>query len=376
MVEVTFDHVTKIFGEGEDKVVAVDDATFTVKDTELIVLLGPSGSGKSTLLRLVAGLEIPTNGDIIIGDKVVTELTPRERDVAMVFQSYALYPHMSVFNNISFPLKIRKLAKDEIRFRVEKTAETLNIKHLLDRKPGQLSGGEMQRTALARSIVRNPQVFLFDEPLSNLDAKLRVTTRGFLKRLQKDLGITSIYVTHDQEEAMTIADRIVILDEGKVQQIDASQNVYSRPQNIFVAGFIGSPPMNIIEGSLLRKNRKTFFDSESLKFEIPSTLIRSKDLEQIKNVTLGVRPEDLGVTVTPGDYSKTLKGKIEMKGKLYITETAGSVKYVMTEIGDTIFRAITGMDFNVDIGEDVYFVFDLKDTHFFDSESGNCIQAH
>ncbi|MEM2561913.1 MAG: ATP-binding cassette domain-containing protein, partial [Candidatus Bathyarchaeia archaeon] len=183
MVEVIFDHVTKIFGEGKDRVVAVDDVSFTVKDRELVVLLGPSGSGKSTLLRLVAGLEIPTKGDIIIGDKVVTELPPRERDVAMVFQSYALYPFMSAFDNIAFPLKLRKMPKDEIKRKVEQVAEILNIKHLLHRMPAQLSGGEMQRVALARCIVRNPQVFLFDEPLSNLDAKLRVTTRGFLKRL-------------------------------------------------------------------------------------------------------------------------------------------------------------------------------------------------
>lgn len=365
MVEVTFDHVTKIFGEGKEKVVAVDDVTFTVKDKELIVLLGPSGSGKSTLLRLVAGLEIPTSGDIIIGDKVVTDLSPRERDVAMVFQSYALYPHMSVFDNIAFPLKIRKLPKSEIKAKVEEVAEILNIKHLLDRMPGQLSGGEMQRTALARCIVRNPKVFLFDEPLSNLDAKLRVTTRGFLKRLQKDLGITSIYVTHDQEEAMTIADRIVVLNKGKIQQIGKPEDVYSNPQNVFVAGFIGSPPMNMIEGSLVIKNGKCFFEAEFIEFEIPSEIISSEVAERIKKITLGLRPEHISVTVNPPAHQRSFKGKV------YITESVGSIKYVMVETDGLMIRAMAGMDFNADIGEDVYFLFELKNAHFFDGTSGN-----
>jgi len=365
MVEVAFDHVTKIFGEGKDRVVAADDVTFTVKDKELIVLLGPSGSGKSTLLRLVAGLEIPTSGDIIIGDKVVTELSPRERDVAMVFQSYALYPHMSVFDNIAFPLKIRKLPKNEIKSKVEEVAEILNIKHLLDRMPGQLSGGEMQRTALARCIVRNPKVFLFDEPLSNLDAKLRVTTRGFLKRLQKDLGITSIYVTHDQEEAMTIADRIVVLNKGKVQQIGKPEDVYGTPQNVFVAGFIGSPPMNMIEGSLVRKDGKSFFEAESIKFEIPPEVISGKDLERIKKITLGLRPEDISVTVKPSSHQRAFKGKV------YITESVGSIKYVTVEADGLMIRAMAGMDFNADIGKDVYFLFKLRNAHFFDGDSGN-----
>jgi multiple sugar transport system ATP-binding protein len=367
MVEVAFDHVTKIFGEGEDAVVAVDDVTFTVKDKELIVLLGPSGSGKSTLLRLVAGLEIPTKGDIIIGDKVVTDLTPRERDVAMVFQSYALYPHMSVFDNIAFPLKIRKMPKDEIKSRVEKIAEMLNIKHLLNRSPGQLSGGEMQRVALARAIVRNPQVFLFDEPLSNLDAKLRVTTRGFLKRLQKDLGITSIYVTHDQEEATTIADRIVVLDKGKVQQIDSPEAIYSNPRNLFVAGFIGSPPMNMIEGSLVTEHGKNFFEAGSIKFEIPPTLIRSENVSKTKDITLGIRPGDVRVVPTPSRSVQAFKGKV------YITESVGSIKYVMIEVGETMIRAMTEIGFDVGIGDDVYFVFDLKNAYFFDSRSGNRI---
>jgi len=365
VVEVTFDHVTKIFGEGEEKVVAADDVTFTVKDKELIVFLGPSGSGKSTLLRLVAGLELPTSGDIIVGDKVVTDLSPRERDVAMVFQSYALYPFMSVFGNIAFPLKLRKLPKNEIKAKVEQAADILNIRRLLDRTPGQLSGGEMQRVALARCIVRNPQVFLFDEPLSNLDAKLRVTTRGFLKRLQKDLGITSIYVTHDQEEAMTIADRIVVLDKGKVQQIDRPENIYSGPQNIFVAGFMGSPPMNLIEGQLVTKDGKRFFDARSMNFEITPDLIQGENLEQTKKITLGIRPEHVRVAVTPSRHAQTFRGK------LYITESVGSVKYAMIEIDDVMIRAMTEMEFNLDIGENVHFIFELKHAHFFDGESGN-----
>ncbi|MEM2261126.1 MAG: ABC transporter ATP-binding protein [Candidatus Bathyarchaeia archaeon] len=362
MVEVIFDHVTKIFGEGKDRVVAVDDVSFTVKDRELVVLLGPSGSGKSTLLRLVAGLEIPTKGDIIIGDKVVTELPPRERDVAMVFQSYALYPFMSAFDNIAFPLKLRKMPKDEIKRKVEQVAEILNIKHLLHRMPAQLSGGEMQRVALARCIVRNPQVFLFDEPLSNLDAKLRVTTRGFLKRLQKDLGITSIYVTHDQEEAMSIADRIVVLDKGKVQQIGTPEEVYNNPQNIFVAGFLGSPPMNLVEGRLIIKGEKKFFEGTSIKFEIPPDILDGKNLEGVEKITLGARPESVKVVTKPGATA--------FKGRLYVTESVGSTRYAMIETADTMIRAVIEAGFNPRIGDEVYFTIDMTQIYLFNSDSG------
>jgi multiple sugar transport system ATP-binding protein len=362
MVEVVFDHVTKIFGEGKESVVAVDDVSFTVKDREFIVLLGPSGSGKSTLLRLVAGLEIPTKGDIIIGDKIVTELPPRERDVAMVFQSYALYPFMSVFDNIAFPLKLRKVPKNEIRTRVEQVAETLNIKHLLNRMPGQLSGGEMQRVALARCIIRNPQVFLFDEPLSNLDAKLRVTTRGFLKRLQKDLGITSIYVTHDQEEAMSIADRIVVLDKGKVQQIGSPEEVYNNPQNTFVAGFLGSPPMNLIEGRLVIKGEERFFDSTFIKFKIPPNLLEGKNLEGVEKIVLGVRPENVRVIAESNVTT--------FKGRLYVTESVGSIRYAMIEVGDTLVRAVMDAALNPNIGDNVNFTINMKQIHLFNGDSG------
>lgn len=362
MVDVILDHLTKVFGEGKDRVVAVDDVSFTVKDKELVVLLGPSGSGKSTLLRLVAGLEIPTSGDIIIGDKVVTELSPRERDVAMVFQSYALYPFMSAFDNIAFPLKLRKIPENEIKKKVEQVAEILNIKHLLNRMPGQLSGGEMQRVALARCIVRNPQVFLFDEPLSNLDAKLRVTTRGFLKRLQKDLGITSIYVTHDQEEAMSIADRIVVLDKGKIQQIGTPEEVYNNPQNIFVAAFLGSPPMNLLEGRLVIKGEKKFFDSAFMRFEMPSSLLEGRSLEGVEKITLGIRPEHTRVIAKPG--------AVTFKGRLYVTESVGSMRYAMVEVGDTLVRAIIDADFNPQIGDEVNFTIDIRQIHLFNGESG------
>ena len=234
-----------------DKTVAVDGISFDVKDGEFIVLLGPSGCGKTTTLRCIAGLETPDEGEIYIDDKLVNDLPPKDRDVAMVFQSYALYPHMTVYGNLAFPLKMRKLPKDEIDKKVKEVAKLLNIDHLLDRKPRQLSGGEMQRVALGRALVRTPRVFLMDEPLSNLDAKLRVYMRAELKKLQRDLKITTIYVTHDQAEAMAMADRIAVMNKGKILQYSEPHDVYEKPANLFVAGFIGSPPMNFIKASIV-----------------------------------------------------------------------------------------------------------------------------
>lgn len=368
MVEVILDHVTKVFGdERKGRVTAVDDISFTVKDRELVVLLGPSGSGKSTLLRLVAGLEIPTKGDIIIGDKIVTELPPRERDVAMVFQSYAIYPFMSVFDNISFPLKLRKVPVNEIKAKVEEVAEILNIKHLLNRMPGELSGGEMQRVALARCIVRNPKVFLFDEPLSNLDAKLRVTTRSFLKRLQKDLGVTSIYVTHDQEEASVIADRIVVLDKGKVQQIGTPEEIFNTPKNLFVAGFIGSPPMNLFEGQIIIKEDAKFFENPYMMVKLPDNLdIESwAGRERAKKVIIGIRPEHVIISTEPVS---------SLKGKLYVTETMGSLRYAIAELGSELIRGVLiAHDNSPRIGQEVYIKFDMRFIHFFDYETNERI---
>jgi multiple sugar transport system ATP-binding protein len=248
MASVTYENVSKRFGD----VTAVGNLSLTIADKEFLVLVGPSGCGKTTALRLLAGLEEITEGRILIGDRVVNDVAPKDRDIAMVFQSYALYPHMSVYDNMAFGLKLRKTPKEEIRTRVNKAAENLGIQGLLDRKPRQLSGGQRQRVAVGRAIVREPKVFLFDEPLSNLDAKLRVETRAMLSKLHQQLQTTFIYVTHDQIEAMTMATRIAVINKGLLQQVDTPQQLYDHPENLFVAGFIGSPAMNFFKKKLVR----------------------------------------------------------------------------------------------------------------------------
>ncbi|MEP7059247.1 MAG: sn-glycerol-3-phosphate ABC transporter ATP-binding protein UgpC [Actinomycetota bacterium] len=277
MAEVTWDHVTKQF----DDVTAVQDLTLTAADGEFLILVGPSGCGKTTALRMVAGLEQVTSGTIRIGDRVVNHVTPRDRDIAMVFQNYALYPHMSVYKNLAFGLKERKTPKVEIERRVREVGETLGLTDLMKRRPAQLSGGQRQRVAMGRALVREPVAFLMDEPLSNLDAKLRVQMRAELKRLHQSLGVTTVYVTHDQVEAMTLGDRIVVMANGKVQQIGRPQDVYRAPANLFVAGFIGSPPMNLVRASV------TDGQIQAGTMRIPAPAGATGE------VALGFRPEDL-----------------------------------------------------------------------------------
>ncbi len=285
-------------------VVAVSDFNMEIKDKEFIILVGPSGCGKSTTLRMIAGLEEITKGELYIGDRLVNDIAPKDRDIAMVFQNYALYPHMTVYENMAFGLKLRKVPKDEIKKLVEEAARILDISHLLDRKPKALSGGQRQRVALGRAIVRDPQVFLLDEPLSNLDAKLRAQMRTELSKLHKRLGTTFIYVTHDQVEAMTMADRIVVMKDGFIQQVDSPQNLYSAPVNQFVAGFMGSPQMNFIDSVLLEKDGKYIveFGSEDTKstrgkkytVEVPEALVNDKIKDYVdKEVVLGIRPENI-----------------------------------------------------------------------------------
>ncbi len=302
MASLSLRHVYKKYPNG---VLAVSDFNLEIKDKEFIILVGPSGCGKSTTLRMIAGLEDITEGEIYIGDRVVNEVAPKDRDIAMVFQNYALYPHMTVFDNMAFGLKLRKTPKDEIRRRVEEAARILDIAHLLDRKPKALSGGQRQRVALGRAIVREPKVFLLDEPLSNLDAKLRAQMRTELAKLHARLGTTFIYVTHDQIEAMTMGDRIVVMKDGLIQQVDTPQNLYLYPINMFVAGFIGSPQMNFIESKLIKHEGKLMveFGSEDTKstrgtkYRIP--LPESKNANGAldayigKEVIMGIRPEDV-----------------------------------------------------------------------------------
>src|SRR5512146_423135 len=284
MASVTYDHVWKKFGD----FTALNDLDIQIADKEFLVLVGPSGCGKTTALRCLAGLEEVSNGKVLIGNQVVNDVAPKDRDIAMVFQSYALYPHMTVFDNMAFGLKLRKVSKDEIKRRVEEAAQILGIEGLLKRKPRELSGGQRQRVAVGRAIVREPKVFLFDEPLSNLDAKLRVQTRAEISKLHQRLQTTFIYVTHDQIEAMTMASRIAVMNKGILQQLDTPQNMYDRPANLFVAGFIGSPAMNFFPAHLRKDGNSLFVDAGDFSIKIPDQLAASFQSYAGKEVIFGI----------------------------------------------------------------------------------------
>jgi multiple sugar transport system ATP-binding protein len=338
MAEVTLEEVTKVFGED---VVAVDKMNLDIPDGEFVVFVGPSGCGKSTALRMIAGLEDISAGKVFIGDQVVNDLPPRQRDIAMVFQNYALYPHMNVRENMGFALKLRKMDKSEIYRRVDEAARILSIERFLDRKPKALSGGQRQRVALGRAIVREPKAFLMDEPLSNLDAKLRVQMRTEIAKLHNRIGTTSIYVTHDQTEAMTMADRIVVLRDGKVQQIATPQIMYDQPDNVFVAGFIGSPAMNFIAARLEKANggHEVVFGNTRLPLT-QEALGRAKeqghDPESFtgKDVILGIRPEhieDAGTEAAEGIGGS--EGQNTMEVEPQVIESMGSEKYLYFEVG-------------------------------------------
>ncbi len=360
MAEVRVLGLTKRFGD----VIAVNNLSLEVKDKEFVVLLGPSGCGKTTTLRCIAGLETPDEGEIYIGDTLVNDLPPKERDVAMVFQSYALYPHMTVFQNIAFPLKLRKVPKDEIRERVRQTAELLRISHLLDRKPKQLSGGEAQRTALGRAIVRQPKVFLMDEPLSNLDAKLRVYMRAELKRLQKELQITTIYVTHDQVEAMTMADRIAVMNHGILQQYATPYEIYNSPSNLFVAGFIGSPPMNLVDCNFIEQG---FLELEGFRIPLPDWMKDAiKQKASSSELVLGVRPENISIH---------RRGALDshIKGEVYVIEPLGSDIVVNLRVGDALFKIRAPPDFRAKVGEELWISFNLDKIHIFDKKTEEAI---
>src|SRR6187399_3385564 len=286
MATVTFENVNKVFGDFH----AVRDLNLEIGDAEFMVLVGPSGCGKTTSLRMIAGLEEISSGTLRIGDRVVNDVPPKDRDIAMVFQSYALYPHMTVRENMAFALKLRKRPKAEIEEKVKKAAQVLAIEHLLDRKPKALSGGQRQRVAVGRAIVRDPQCFLFDEPLSNLDAKLRVEMRAELKQLHMGLNATTVYVTHDQEEAMTLGDRVVVMKDGVIQQSAGALEIYHRPANRFVAGFLGSPPMNFFEGKLMREGDRLFFDEGTGKLPVGDWAKSELESRVGETIVLGARP--------------------------------------------------------------------------------------
>jgi multiple sugar transport system ATP-binding protein len=362
MSGVVLENVTKVFG----KVTAVDNVNLKGNPGEFLALLGPSGCGKTTTLRLIAGLEDPTKGNIYIGDTLVNELPPKDRNVAMVFQSYALYPHMTVFDNIAFPLKIRKVPKDEILKKVEEVAALLGITELLDRKPKEISGGQRQRVALGRAIVRSPTVFLMDEPLSNLDAKLRVQMRVELKKLQKQLGVTTIYVTHDQIEAMTMSDRVALMDKGKIKQIDTPEMLYHKPNNIWVAGFIGSPPMNFIVCFLEAKENEISLIHESFKLPLPDALSKAiKEEAKNQEVVLGFRPEDSLITLKRGNDA--------IKAKVYALEPMGDALIVDLLIGESLVKVKAKADLKLEIESEVYLKILLDKIHIFDKKSQQAI---
>ena len=371
MASLTLKGIYKKYAGG---VTAVSDFNLDIEDKEFIILVGPSGCGKSTTLRMIAGLEEISEGELYIGDRLVNDVAPKDRDIAMVFQNYALYPHMTVFENMAFGLKLRKTPKDEIKRRVEEAARILDITHLLDRKPKALSGGQRQRVALGRAIVREPQVFLLDEPLSNLDAKLRAQMRTELSKLHIKLGTTFIYVTHDQTEAMTMGTRIVVMKDGFIQQVDTPQNLYSKPVNMFVAGFIGSPQMNFIDATLAKKDGRYVveFGDDTSKFEvvIPESK-KSDNLDEYigKEVVLGVRPEDLKDEEIIVNSATT--GLIDCN--VEVTELMGAETYLYVQCAGVNMTARVSPRSTARPGDVIKMAINVNNIHLFDKETEKVI---
>ena len=347
-----------------DGVLAVKELNLEIKDREFVVLLGPSGCGKTTTLRCVAGLEEPSGGEIYFDGRLVNSLDPKQRNIAMVFQSYALYPHMTVYQNMEFPLKNAKVAEAEINKRVNRVAKLLQIEALLGRKPSQLSGGQRQRAALGRAIVREPQVFLMDEPLSNLDAKLRVHMRAELKKLQKDIGVTTIYVTHDQVEAMTMADRVALLSKGVLQQYDAPRTLYNRPANEFAAGFIGSPPINLIECDCVDGG---MLDAADFRLAVPARLSDAVHQRSEQALILGIRPQDVPVSASSS------AAEDEVMAEIYTTEPLGDSTILDLKVGDKLVKAVVAPTFEGEAGAKVWIRFPSERIHLFDRASGEAI---
>ena len=362
MAKVIYDHVVKRWGD----VTAVNDLNIEIEDKEFLVFVGPSGCGKSTSLRMLAGLEEITEGRIIIGDRVVNNVAPKDRDIAMVFQSYALYPHMTVYDNMAFGLRLRKVPKQVIDEKVREAATSLGIEDLLDRRPRQLSGGQRQRVAVGRAIVRDPSVFLMDEPLSNLDAKLRVEARTFISKLHKRLGTTFIYVTHDQVEAMTMGSRIAVLNAGRLQQIDTPTNLYTSPSNQFVAGFIGSPSMNFFDTTLVEEGDKLFVDIKVAKLEIPQERYERYRPHVGKEVTFGLRPENIHFhQYQPSDISAA-----PVEAEVDIVELMGNEKVVYMKRDGIEYLSRMDPRSEVSVGLSTQTVFDMSNMHLFDVKTG------
>jgi multiple sugar transport system ATP-binding protein len=366
MASVTYDQVVKKFGDNT----VLKDINLNVEDKEFLVLVGPSGCGKSTALRCLAGLEEITSGRILIGDREVTNVAPKDRDIAMVFQSYALYPHMSVYDNMAFGLKLRKMPKNEIDRRVKEAAEMLGIGHLLTRKPKQLSGGQRQRVAVGRAIVREPKVFLFDEPLSNLDAKLRVETRASISKLHQRLQTTFIYVTHDQVEAMTMATRIAVMKDGVLQQLDTPQNLYDRPGNVFVAGFIGSPSMNFFDAELVKSDGALVVDCGAFSVKLPEQKNAAYGNHVGKQVIFGIRPEDLHDPsyAPPGIHQALVESNVE------VTELMGNEVFLYLNTSGKNYVGRVDPRSRARIGDKIQVAMNLDNMHLFDKETERAIR--
>lgn len=361
MASVKLEHIYKIYDGGVE---AVSDVNLEIEDKEFIILVGPSGCGKSTTLRMIAGLEDISKGTLTIGDVVANDVAPKDRDIAMVFQNYALYPHMSVYDNMAFGLKLRKTPKEEIRRRVEEAARILDIDHLLDRKPKALSGGQRQRVALGRAIVRDPKVFLLDEPLSNLDAKLRAQMRTEISKLHQRLGTTFIYVTHDQTEAMTMGTRIVVMKDGIVQQVNTPQHLYDYPINEFVAGFIGSPQMNFINATVGKSGETYTLSFDGITLAVPSEKASELSNYVGKEVVFGIRPENVY-----DDYDSINRYANVMEAKVEVTELMGAEIYLYLTVGSASVTARVAPTSKAKPGDTIKIAFDLSRLHIFDKET-------
>ncbi len=361
MAQVNIRNLVKQFSED---VVAVNNINLEIQDKEFVVLVGPSGCGKTTTLRMVAGLEDVTAGEIFIGERLVNDVPPKDRNIAMVFQNYALYPHMTVYKNMAFSLKLRKTPKDEIDRRVKAAADILGIGELLNRKPKQLSGGQRQRVAVGRAIVRQPEVFLFDEPLSNLDAKLRVNMRSELIKLHERLDATMIYVTHDQVEAMTMGDRIVVMRNGFIQQVGPPMEVYNQPVNQFVAGFIGSPPMNFLEGRLMQENGTVQVDLNGLHLPLPPDMGKRVEAHLNQPVVFGIRPEDISPTTEgKGEHLASLQATVE------VIEPLGAEIILELSTRGYTFTARMDPQLHARMHEEIPIYFDMSRIHLFDRQT-------
>jgi multiple sugar transport system ATP-binding protein len=363
MATVTFDHVTKKYGE----VTAVDDLDLEIMDGEFMVLVGPSGCGKTTSLRMIAGLEEITAGALRIGDRVVNDVAPKDRDIAMVFQSYALYPHMSVYDNLAFGLKLRKVPKADIDKRVKEAAETIQLTGLLQRKPKELSGGQRQRVALGRAIVREPAVFLMDEPLSNLDAKLRVQTRAEIARLHQRLKTTIVYVTHDQVEAMTMGSRIAVMSNAKLQQVGAPQELYDHPANQFVAGFIGSPAMNFVETTVAGTGDVATLEAPAISIRLPAGFREAVGPTTGRKIVAGFRPEHL-------DIGQPAEGVATMQARADVVEYLGNEELLHIDVGGADLVAVVSAAHKVQSGDQLTLILPFEKLHLFDPETGESLR--